>query len=319
MEKESVNKGLLFFLLTIFALEAVFFYNGNLKFEDFFVEKQIELQNLQTSLDSLPLVAKAVSVYNVDINEKIYGRNDEESLPIASLAKTMTVAVALSGQDKEKFVYLTSSAINQFGDFGLFANEKWKIKDLAQLTLISSANDGAFMLGGMSGTTTLNRMNEKARKIGMGQALFLNFTGLDIILNGTEALPLELRDAMAGAHASASDANLMAMYLLRAHPDIVEATTKPEITLVSGSGFTHNFKNTNIFLDKTPNLLFSKTGFTEIAGGNLTVIFANKNGIKFAATVLGSTTEERFTDMEKIVNVLYGTDYTGRDLNIPKP
>ena len=81
----------------------------------------------------------------------------------------------------------------------------------------------------------------------------------------------------------------------------------PEINLKSESGFEHNFKNTNILIGKIPNLLFSKTGFTEIAGGNLVVIFKDKGGREIAVTLLGSTFDGRFADMEKIVNILYNS------------
>ena len=154
-----------------------------------------------------------------------------------------------------------------------------------------SANDGAYTLA--SSADFLENMNNKARKIGAENTLFVNFTGLDIDLN------------TAGALASAEDVNVMAMYAVRAYPEIFYATRTPEINLASESGFTHNFKNTNVVIDKIPNLLFSKTGFTEIAGGNLVIIFRDKKGNDIAVTVLGSTFDGRFSDMETIVNILY--------------
>ncbi len=313
MNTETHSKPLLILLVVILAIEGYFFTSSNLKLNNEFAKQEQELQNLEVALGSLPIVARAISVYDVEGNFEIYGKNADMPLPIASLAKSMTVAVALARENKDKIVYLSPSSISQFGDFGLFANEKWKLGDLAKLTLIASANDGAYMLGERGGLSFLSRMNTKAQKIGMEHTAFSNYTGLDIISNGNEETPVEERDATVGAYASATDANIMAMYALRAQPEVVSATTKPEITLVSDSGFTHTYKNTNLILDKIPNILFSKTGFTELAGGNLTVIFENKNGVKFAVTVLGSTMDERFTDMEKIVNVLYSTEYAGRN------
>jgi D-alanyl-D-alanine carboxypeptidase len=97
----------------------------------------------------------------------------------------------------------------------------------------------------------------------------------------------------------------MAMYILKAYPEISRVTTMLEINLKSESGFMHNFKNTDILVEKIPNLLFSKTGFTDVAGGSLAIIFKNKNGHDIAVTILGSTFDGRFIDMENIVNVLY--------------
>ncbi|MDP2789383.1 MAG: hypothetical protein Q8O46_05090 [bacterium] len=302
MEETQNKNGLLVFLLLVFSLEAILFSLGNVKLDFLAVEKERKIKDTQTILDGLPIIAKALSVYDATENLKIYGKNDEEALPLASLAKTMTVSVALVGRDNGEMIYLSGEAVKQVGDFGLLAGEKWKLGDLAKLTLIVSANDGAYALSG--GTPSfLEKMNIKARKIGMEHTLFLNPTGLDI-LDKTTSLPVQ-----AGAFASVADANIMALYALLSRPEIFSVTTQPELNLNSESGFSHNFKNTNIILDKIPNLLFSKTGFTELAGGNLTIIFLNKQGHKIAVTLMGSTFEERFSDMEKIVEVLYNAEY----------
>jgi serine-type D-Ala-D-Ala carboxypeptidase (penicillin-binding protein 5/6) len=282
----------LVFMLCAVAIEAVMFSVGNLK-----IDEQIKLEEKRTKevgqkINEVPIQAKAVSVYNITQNKKIYGEDDNVSLPIASLAKIMTVAVALSEYPSGSTISVTPEAIRQSGDFGLFANEKWKIEDLAKLTLLSSANDGAYMLG-IDGEF-LEKVNNKVKRLGVSNAVFLNSTGLDLDLT------------KAGAFASAEDVNTMAMYLRLAYPEISSVTILPEITLTSLSGFAHNFKNTNIITDKIPNLLFSKTGFTDVAGGNLVVIFKDQRGDEIAVTILGSTFEGRFVDMEKIVEVLSG-------------
>ena len=282
----------LVFMLIVVATTATFFFiynydsNENLKLEEEF-EKII-----QNNLTQAPILAKAVSVYDITVNKKIFGKNDEVALPIASLAKIMTVIVGLNGHSRDEIVLISPNAVNQAGDFGIFANEKWKINDAAKFTLIVSANDGAYALAEKE-ENFLEKMNSKGRRIGMENALFLNTTGLD--MNVTNV----------GAFASASDVNTMAIYILKAYPEISRVTTMPEINLKSESGFMHNFKNTDTLIGKIPNLLFSKTGYTEVAGGNLTIIFKDKKEHEIAVTILGSTFFGRFTDMEKIVDVLY--------------
>ena len=248
-------------------------------------------ERIKHTLDSTPVVARAVSVYNITENKKVYGKNDDVSIPIASLVKIINVVVALNNHSKNEIVYLSPDSIKQAGDYGLFADEKWKIEDLARLTLISSANDGAFMLG--SSENFLEKINTKTQKLGAEASSFFNTTGLDIDISHP------------GAFATALDVNIMAMYALRAYPEIFNVTTQPEITLTSESGFTHTFKNTNIILDKIPNLILSKTGYTDAGGGSLAVIFKDQKGDDIAVTVLESTFEGRFTDMETLVNVLY--------------
>ncbi|MDQ5957408.1 MAG: hypothetical protein QG614_383 [Patescibacteria group bacterium] len=54
-------------------------------------------------------------------------------------------------------------------------------------------------------------------------------------------------------------------------------------------------KNTNQIADNLPFLVGGKTGFTDMAGGNLSTIY-NIMGTRIAVVVLGSTKEDRFTD-----------------------
>lgn len=286
------------FLILIFiilALEAILFSFGNNKLDLAFLNSENRLAEIQNLLANTPVEAKAFSVYDFTLSRKIYGKNDETEMPIASLAKIMTVATALNGKDEEDIVSISADAVNQLGDYGFFVHEKFKIKDLAKFILIGSANDGVYALAENSGNPEnfLEKMNEKARKIGMKNSPFFNFTGLDI------------DDVFAGAYASAEDVNLMSFYAFKAYPEIFGASVLPEIKIKSESDFEHNIKNTNLILEKIPNILFSKTGLTPLAGGNLTVIFQNKNKHIIAITVLGSTSEGRFADMEKIVHILY--------------
>ena len=286
----------LFFILIIFALEAILFSIGNEKLDTAFLNKENEFVKIQKALADIPVQAKAFSVYDETLNRKIYGKNDNAIMPIASLAKIMTIVTILNNRNTDDTILVSAKAIKEEGDYGLFVNEKFKIRDLAKFTLIGSANDGAYALS-ESKNNLLEKINNKVRKIGMQNTLFLNFTGLDINEN------------FSGAYASAQDVNVMTMYALKTYPEIFKASVLPEINVKSESGFDHNIKNTNNIIDKIPNLLFSKTGFTPLAGGSLTVIYQNEYGHNIAITVLGSTLEGRFSDIEKIIDTLYNLDY----------
>ncbi|MFZ2072632.1 MAG: hypothetical protein WAV10_03060 [Minisyncoccia bacterium] len=291
MNRWNNKNYLLVFMLIIFALEAILFSVGNNELNNISKneeEKKIEMQKI---FSNVSVLAKAVSIYDIDSNEELYGKNQNEILPLASLVKTMTVLVALEGYKTTPTITIKPNAINQFGDYGLLSYERWNIKDLAKFTLVGSVNDGAYALVG-DDKNFLGKMNLKAKKIGMKNFSCFNFTGLDF------------DEKRAGAYASAKDANLMAAYALKAYPDVFSATALPEISLKSEIGLVHTIKNTNIILDKIPNLLFSKTGFTTYVGGNLTIIFKNKDSHRIAITVLGSTQDGRFSDMENLINVL---------------
>ena len=294
--KPTLENNLLFFILIVLILEAVLFSVGNDKSNIIFRNRENKFVEIQNVFPSVPIQAKAFSIYDQTLDRKIYGKNDEEEMPIASLVKIMTIVASLNGRNMDDIVSVSSNALKQETNYGFFVSEKFKVKDLAKLTLIGSANDGAYALA-ENKNNLLEKMNDKARKIGMENTLFSNFTGLD------------MNEKSAGAYASAQDVNIMAMYALRAYPEIFSASILPEINIKSESGFEHSIKNTNIILDKISGILFSKTGFTPLAGGNLTVIYKNKYEHNIVVTVLGSTLEGRFYDMEKIVDTLYNLDY----------
>jgi serine-type D-Ala-D-Ala carboxypeptidase (penicillin-binding protein 5/6) len=279
--------------LTLIALGAILFLQEHSRLVEKEEIKKARESELVESLEGIELVAKAVSVFDVKNNREIYGMNSRTSLPIASLVKTMTVLTALNSYAPDALILLSKDAISQKGDFGLRVDEKWNPFPLAKFTLIGSVNDSAYALvENVKDEKFLERMNEKAKKIGLEEAEFKNVTGLD------EA-------GQASAFASARDANIMASFAILRYPEIFYSTTLPELTLESESGQKYNIKNTDIILDKIPNLVFSKTGYTEKAGGNLTIIFKTKSDDTLAVTVLGSTWEGRFQDMEKLVNALY--------------
>ncbi len=296
MEQTSDNNYFLYFILFILAVEAILFSIGNNESNVAFIKIESKLVKIQNVLANAPIEAKAFSIYDQTLNIKIYGKNDDTEMPIASLAKILTVVTALSGKHQDDIVSISLNALKQETNYEFFVDEKFKIKDLAEFTLVGSANDGAYALAENT-DNFLEKVNEKARKIGMENTLFFNSTGLDV------------DDVFAGVYASAQDVNVMAMYALKAYPEVFSVTVLPKIKIKSESSFDYSIKNTNDILGKIPGILFSKTGFTPLAGGNLTIIYKNKYKHNIAITVLGSTVEGRFSDMEKIIDTLSDLDY----------
>lgn len=289
-------------IVIIAALEAILFLVGVQRIEDRRRAEDARLAAIAAVFDQVQVKAKAFSIYDATADEKLYGRGDDAPLPLASLAKIMTIVTTLNYLDPSHVITLSHNAIAQEGDYGLKEGEKWKVGDLATLTLIVSANDGAYALA-ENVPDFLDKVNQKAQRLGLSEMTFKNPTGLDID-DHTAGLP-----AQAGAFASAADVNTLALFAYKDYPSIFSRTVLPSITLTSDSGLAHTVKNTDVSIGKIPNLLFSKTGFTDIAGGNLCVIFRNSDGHEIAVTVMGSTFDGRFADMEKIVNLLYSGDY----------
>ncbi len=161
--------------------------------------------------------------------------------------------------------------------------EEIKTKDISKLVeeaLVQSSNQAAGALASMNGDF-IDLMNRKAKEIGMNQTYFLNETGLDISVK------------LSGAYGSAYDIVRLVAYALKTNPDFFSATV---------SDFN---LNTNPYASTTTMLIGSKTGLTDLAGGNLAIIFDAGFNHPVVSVVLGSTETGRFTDTQKLIEATY--------------
>jgi serine-type D-Ala-D-Ala carboxypeptidase (penicillin-binding protein 5/6) len=247
--------------------------------------------------------AKAAFVFNAATGEILYEKNKNVQLPLASITKVMTSIVASEKLAGDTNITISEQDLQTEGDSGLLANEKWKLRDLLNFSMMVSSNDGARALA--SAVSAFNRntfygdniharsfveeMNLKAQVLGLKQTYFLNPTGLDE------------SDTQSGGYGSAQDVAHMFAYALERAPEAMEATIKDNMWFTSTSGFEHPAINTNEALGNIPGLIAGKTGYTTLAGGNLVVAFDAGFGDPIVAVVLGSTREGRFDDMTKLV------------------
>lgn len=237
------------------------------------------------------LEASAAAVYDVKEGKYLYGHNTQTQLPIASITKLATALLARENATPESEITIPPAALGAEGDSGLYARETWRLQDLIDLTLVSSSNDGAAALALAFSTSTpfIEQMNLLAHKLGLVQTYFLNPTGLDLSENSP------------GAYSSAEDVVKLVEYIVQKYPTLLERTGEDRISVVSQDGLTHEFKNTNTGVESALGVFASKTGFTDLAGGNLAVVFDAGPDRPMIAVVLGSTAEERFSDVETLI------------------
>ncbi len=245
--------------------------------------------------ENLNLTAKSIFVYDVRTNKVLFSRNPDERLPLASLTKVMTALVAQSHESKDSIVTISSYAIRAEGDSGLRVGEKWSLEKLLDFLLASSSNDGATAVALAFGAEKdfINSMNTKADELGMKNTYFFNPTGIDE------------SSQRGGAYGSARDTTTMFAYILKNYPNLLSATTKAEFNISSSNNIVHKVKNTDPIAENIPGIKGSKTGFTDLAGGNLIIAFDPEIGRPIVISVLGSTAEDRFTDMEKLVEATF--------------
>lgn len=249
--------------------------------------------------DGIKLEAKAAIVWDVREGKILYEKNKDLPLPLASITKLMTALLTYELLDPMGKVSITQNALIVEGDSGFIEGEVFTVQDLADLTLISSSNDGAAALSTMGGITIsgegspedvfVTAMNIRAEELGLKKTSFKNSTGLDV--SETEA----------GAYGSAQDVALLMEHILKSVPDAVALTNVELATIQNEEGGYHLVKNTNEDVARIDGLIASKTGTTDLSGGNLVVGFNAGLNRPIVVAVLGSSVEGRFTNTMKLI------------------
>ncbi len=255
--------------------------------------------------------AKALYVYSPSTGEVIYQKNSSTILPLASLTKIMTALVAeqirnepVSPEVANAFkmgnpetVPISEKALKLDGDQGLKNGEVWSIDELIKLMLLSSSNDAAAAIRQhLNDYLFVNEMNDLAKRLNLNTLSFTNETGLD---NSTETIP--------GDTGTAKDMAKLFNYFVTKYPDIAAATRLQSSQFISLSGFSHVEDNTDKAIPRIPTIMASKTGFTDLAGGNLVFEFKSETKINrtpkdIIVVILGSTKEGRFSDAITLKN-----------------
>lgn len=279
--KQKINKPKLL-IVALFSLFFLFSYS---------IEKKGEQTAMPSSKEApfsnIVLEAKSAYVFDILKQEPVFELNPEAQLPLASLTKIMSAVAAKENIPEWLLVDIGREAIMQEGDRGFLVGEKWPINRLIEAMLISSSNDAAAALAECSENgeegAFVNLMNEKARELGLNQTYFLNPTGLDVSGN------------IAGAYGSAKDMAKLMEYAVKNHPSMFEPTRYSMLEINS-----RLFKNTNVLTNEIPGIIGGKTGSSDLAGGNLAVVFDAGFEHPVVIVVLGSTEEGRFEDVKKL-------------------
>jgi serine-type D-Ala-D-Ala carboxypeptidase (penicillin-binding protein 5/6) len=237
--------------------------------------------------------AGAAIVYDLATKETLYAKNADAQLPLASLTKLLTVYAALAELSPDTPITISATAIRLEAPRAFSAGQTLLLADLARLTLTASLNDGAAALA----EALAERQNRSQSAMLAGAAAALNLSQTYAV-NGSG---LDANIAISGGYGSAHDIAVLAGALFERAPNIAEATTQSSAQAVSTGGTTFKVKNTNPMVATFPRLLLSKTGYTDLAGGNLALVFDAGINHPIAIIVLGSSAKARFTDGTALV------------------
>ncbi len=235
-----------------------------------------------------PLAAQAAIIYDITTGQTLYEKNADAQLPLASLTKLLTVYAALSELPRETPIAISAAAASAEYPHAFAPNETLMLGDIARLTLTASLNDGAAAIAEATAEhqqrSTADMLAGAASALGLSATYALNGNGLDVSA------------AVSGGYGSAHDIARLAGALAMSAPDIALATTLESTSATSAGGTTYRVKNTDPIAGTVPRLLLSKTGYTDLAGGNLALVFDAGIHHPIAVIVLGASKDSRFTD-----------------------
>jgi D-alanyl-D-alanine carboxypeptidase len=254
-------------------------------------QKDSSLTFTTTAFEQVPVSAKAYVVYDLLTGTVIASSHATDTLPLASITKVMTAVTAVRHKDAFPSVVITPDAIEGGYDLGLKKGQVWNLDELLKYTLVFSSNDGAHAVAkNYKGSSFVDVMNTEAKNLKLGLT-FTDPAGLD-------------EHGKIGGLGSALDVAKLFGVALQEIPDILDATTKKRQNFTVNKTRIVGIPNTNQEIELYPGAEGSKTGFTDLAGGNLGVVVDVTLGRPVVIVVLGSTREGRFRDVQALYTAL---------------
>ena len=254
------------------------------------------ISRLSTPPDPIPVPrigAAAAILFDLDAGQVLVQRSSGAARPVASLTKVMTALVVLEREEGrlDRRVRVHPDAVFDRGDFGggstlgLRPGERVSVRGLLGGLLLGSANDAAEVLAideAGSVSAFVDRMNARARALGMSRTRFASPHGLDDRgLSSAADLVRLLREAIR-------------------HPAFREIVARRSVIVRSDEARSRRIQNRNVMLWLYPGASGVKTGFTTGSGYNL-IVTARKDERELAAVVLGGR-DEVFSDAAALLN-----------------
>ncbi len=207
----------------------------------------------------------------------LYEKNAWERRAMASTTKIMTALLALEEVERsgDPAVDVTQEMVAVEGSsMGLRAGDRLRLSELAAGMMLASGNDGAnaialFLAGSQEGFA--QRMNERAREIGMNDTNFVTPSGLDDEMHFSTAYDMALltREALAN----------------EGFAEIAGSFTR-QVEFIEPEGKVP-YTNHNKLLQQYEGCVGVKTGFTKKAGRCL-VSAATREGVTLIAVTLNA-------------------------------
>ncbi len=229
--------------------------------------------------------AKSSILMCMDTKEVLIEDNAYEHLSPASVTKIMSILLIMEAIDSKQIslkdtVTASENAVSKGGSqIWLEVGEKMTVDELLKAVIIASANDACTLLAEYvagSDSAFVDKMNERAKQLGLKNSNFENCTGLD--------------DDTTNHYSCAYDLAIIACEVMK-HPLVEKYSTVWLDYLRDGKT---ELNNTNKLVNKYNGLTGLKTGTTSNAGFCLCAT-AKRESLSLVSVVLGAdTSEDRF-------------------------
>lgn len=212
----------------------------------------------------------------------LFEQNADEALPPASVTKIMTLLLVMEAVETKKIALsdiVTASAYAcSMGGSQVYLKEgeQMSVEELIKCVVIASANDAAVALAEYAyGTEEMfvQKMNERAKELGMTSTSFENTNGLD--------------DTATNHLTSARDIAIMSRELLK-HKKITEYSS---IWMDSVRNGEFGLTNTNRLVRFYKGATGLKTGSTAKAGFCISAT-AQRNGMELICVIMGADSRD---------------------------
>ena len=252
---------------------------------------------LATSARAVEVAAPSALLMEKETGTVLFAKNEHAKLEPASVTKVMTILLTMEAIDAGQLTYDTmvtasAHACSMGGSqIWLKENEQMTVSDMLKAVCVVSANDCAVALAEQiadSEDAFVERMNQRAKELGMNDTTFKNATGL----------PAQ------GHVTSAYDIALMSRELILHHPDIRQYTTIWMDSLRDGASELVNTNKLIRFFDGATGL---KTGSTDSALYCLSGT-AERDGMELIAVIMkDATSAQRFEDAKTLLSYGFST------------
>ncbi len=250
----------------------------------------------------------------------LYEKNADEARKPASVTKVMTLllifeAMKAGDYQMSDIVTVSEHAASMGGSQCFFeAGEQQTVEDMIKCIIIASGNDAAVAMAEFTAGSEeafVQRMNDRAKELGMEHTHFVNACGLDAD----------------GHETSARDIAIMSRQLIDEHPEILNYSGiwMDSIIHKTARGESRfDLANTNKFLNMYTGATGLKTGYTATAKYCMSAT-ATRDGVTLIAVVMGAETKEvRNSEAMKLLDYGFAqcrtyvdTEVVPEDLQIP--